>query len=146
MTAIVSVQNSFNNFQKHDIPHPAVSYLVGGICWDKSTSQFKSFWMTRSFLMMMFSPARLLGIEFSAILATRLGLVWMIFHPLPASSESRSSVLMWTVPHPPFWSSSTVWHHLPPFSWWDEPWNVSLRVWIVSQIVHIRGNFRVGKL
>lgn len=49
MTAIVSVQNSFNSFQKHDIPHPAVSYLVGGICWDKSTSQFKSFFFGLQF-------------------------------------------------------------------------------------------------
>ena len=47
MTAIVSVQNSFNNIQKHDIPHPAVSYLVVGICWDKSTSQLNGFWMTQ---------------------------------------------------------------------------------------------------
>ena len=49
MTAIVSVQNSFNSFQKHDIPHPAVSYLVGGICRDKSTSQFKSFFFGLQF-------------------------------------------------------------------------------------------------
>ena len=44
--------------------------------------------------------ARLLGINFSAIFATSVSLVRMIFHPLPASLESRSSVLMWTVPHP----------------------------------------------
>ena len=68
----------------------------------KAQVSLKASSLACSFLMMMFSPARLLGIEFSAILATRLGLVWMIFHPLPASSESRSSVLMWTVPHPPF--------------------------------------------
>ena len=43
---------------------------------------------------MIFSPAWLLGIDFSAILAFSLGLVWMIFHPLLASSESRSSVVM----------------------------------------------------
>ena len=66
----------------------------------KAQVSLKASSLACSFLMMMFSPARLLGIEFSAILATRLGLVWMIFHPLPASSESRSSVLMWMVPHP----------------------------------------------
>ena len=62
----------------------------------------------------MSSPGRLLGIHFSVILATSL--VRMIFHYLPASLESRGSIMMWTVSHfpPEFFSSSTLRHPLFP--------------------------------
>ena len=146
MTAIVSVQNSFNSFQKHDIPHPAVSYLVGGICEIKAQVSLKASEWPAVFSWWCF---HLLGSwESSFLPSLQPGSVWsgwfFILFLLLRRAEAqfwcrRFLILLLEVQA----QCATI---SLPSAGEMSPGMCHSRVWIVSQIVHIRGNFRVGKL